>query len=66
MDSSDVCRALNLSKRALQSYRVRGIIPSSMIGGKVYFRESDIAEWLQKGKSMPMASGKSFEELARR
>jgi hypothetical protein len=36
-----------------------------MIGGKVYFRESDIAEWLQKGKSAPapMATGKPFEEL---
>jgi hypothetical protein len=55
--------ALDLSKRALQGYRVRGIIPSSMIGGKVYFRESDIAEWLQKEKPAPMATGKSFEEL---
>jgi hypothetical protein len=34
-----------------------------MIGGKVYFRESDIAEWLQKGKPAPMATGKPFEEL---
>jgi DNA-binding transcriptional MerR regulator len=61
-----VCRALNLSKRALQSYRVRGIIPSSMIGGKVYFREADVAEWLQNGQPTPMATGKHFEELARR
>jgi hypothetical protein len=34
-----------------------------MIGGKVYFRESDIAELLQKGKPTPMATGKRFEEL---
>jgi hypothetical protein len=34
-----------------------------MLGGKVYFRESDIAEWLQKGKSAPIATGKRFEEL---
>jgi DNA-binding transcriptional MerR regulator len=40
---------LNLSKRALQSYRVKGIIPSSMLGGKVYFRESDIAELMKSG-----------------
>jgi hypothetical protein len=58
-----VCLALNLSKRALQGYRVRGIIPSSMIGGKVYFMEADIAEWLRKGKPAPMATGKRFEEL---
>jgi DNA-binding transcriptional MerR regulator len=59
-----VCRALNLSKRALQNYRVKGTIPSSMLGGKVYFRESDIAELLQKGKPARMATGKSFEELS--
>ncbi len=58
-----MCRALNLSKRALQGYRVKGVIPSSMLGGKVYFREADIAEWLQKGKPARMATGKSFEEL---
>jgi DNA-binding transcriptional MerR regulator len=58
-----VCRLLNLSKRALQTYRVKGIIPFSMLGGKVYFRESDIAELLQKGKPARMATGKSFEEL---
>jgi DNA-binding transcriptional MerR regulator len=63
MDSSDVCRALNISKRALQSYRVRGIIPSSMLGGKVYFREADIAEWLQKGKPVRMATGESIDKL---
>jgi len=61
-----VCQALDLSKRALQNYRVRGIIPSSMIGGKVYFREADIAEMLQKRTSAPMASGKRSEELSRR
>ncbi len=59
-----MCRALNLSKRALQSYRFKGIIPSSMLGGKVYFREADIDELLQQGKPVPLATGKSFEELA--
>jgi DNA-binding transcriptional MerR regulator len=58
-----VCRALNLSKRALQSYLVKGIIPSSMLGGKVYFREADIVEWLQKGKPARMATGKSSDGL---
>jgi predicted site-specific integrase-resolvase len=40
---------LNLSKRALQTYRACGKIPFSMLGGKVYFRESDIAKILQNG-----------------
>lgn len=48
LDSSDVCRILDISKCTLQSYRTNGKMPFSMIGGKVYFRESDIAAMLQK------------------
>lgn len=53
LDSADVCKVLNLSKRTLQTYRVKGIIPSSMIGGKYYFRESDIGDILNNGLNKP-------------
>ncbi|MFC4676878.1 helix-turn-helix domain-containing protein [Dysgonomonas termitidis] len=49
MDSADVCRALGISKRTLQTWRNNGRIPFSMLGGKVYFKESDIDELLQAG-----------------
>jgi len=42
---------LGLSKRTLQTYRTSGKIPFSMLGGKVYFREADIASLLQTGMS---------------
>ena len=34
MDAQEVCLALNISKRTLQSYREYGIIPCSFIDGK--------------------------------
>ncbi|ULB35448.1 helix-turn-helix domain-containing protein [Proteiniphilum propionicum] len=49
MDSADVCRALAISKRTLQTWRNNGKIPYSMLGGKVYFKESDIDSLLQLG-----------------
>ncbi len=49
LDSADVCRALGLSKRSLQTWRNNGKIPFSMLGGKVYFHQSDINNLLEKG-----------------
>ena len=46
MDSEEVCRALNITKRTLQSYRDRGVIPCSRLGGKFYYRRRDLAAWL--------------------
>lgn len=42
IDSADVCRILSISKRTLQTWRNNGKIPYAMLGGKVYFKESDI------------------------
>lgn len=50
MDSADVCRALGISKRTLQTWRNNGKIPFSMLGGKVYFHEDDIDRLLLKGE----------------
>ncbi len=49
IDSADVCRALRISKRTLQTWRNNGKIPYSMLGGKVYYRQSDINDLLQSG-----------------
>ncbi|WP_280647088.1 MULTISPECIES: helix-turn-helix domain-containing protein [unclassified Dysgonomonas] len=49
MDSADVCRILGISKRTLQTWRNNGKIPFSMLGGKVYFHQSDIDKLLQEG-----------------
>ncbi|MFT4168911.1 MAG: helix-turn-helix domain-containing protein [Dysgonomonas sp.] len=47
MDSADVCRALDISKRTLQTWRNNGKIAFAMLGGKVYYKEEDIAELLK-------------------
>ncbi|NDV67707.1 DNA-binding protein [Dysgonomonas sp. 25] len=40
---------LGISKRTLQTWRNNGKIPFSMLGGKVYFHQSDIETQLQEG-----------------
>jgi len=48
LDISDVCLLLKISKRTLQAYRDNGILPFSKVGGKIYFKSSDIEEYLLK------------------
>ncbi|HNW97999.1 MAG TPA: helix-turn-helix domain-containing protein [Bacteroidales bacterium] len=48
LDTSDAAMLLKISKRTLQNYRDTGIIGFSQIGGKVYFKASDIEEHLSK------------------
>lgn len=49
LDAQDVCLALNISKRALQTYRDKGMIPYSNIGGKFFYKETDIRQILEEG-----------------
>ena len=43
MDSQDVCLLLNVSKRTLQTYRDKKLLPYTSIGGKFFYRENDVA-----------------------
>ena len=45
------CEAMGISKRSAQNYRDQGVIPYSVIRGKVYYRISDIEELLERGFS---------------
>lgn len=47
LDIQEVCIFLKVSKRTLQKYRDSGILPYSQIGGKIYFKASDIEEHLE-------------------
>lgn len=38
---------MGITKRTLQSYREKGIIPYSSVGGKYFYKESDVAAYLQ-------------------
>jgi hypothetical protein len=43
-----VCHLLMISKRTLQSYRDRGILPFAQISRKIYYKDSDIDEYLNQ------------------
>lgn len=46
LDGADVCQLLHISKRTLADYRYRGVLPYSKLGGKTYYRLSDIENYL--------------------
>ena len=47
LSSEEVCHLLMISKRTLQNYRDRGILPFAQIGRKIYYKASDIDEYLE-------------------
>ena len=49
LDAQDVCMALGISKRSLQNYREKGLVPYSNIGGKFFYKEADIQKILEDG-----------------
>lgn len=46
LSGDQVCHLLRISKRTLQAYRSRGIIPYSQVSRKIYYKVSDIDEYL--------------------
>lgn len=48
LDIQETCLLLKISKRTLQGYRDSGILSYSQIGGKIYFKASDLDDHLRK------------------
>jgi len=48
LNIDETCRFLKVSKRTLQTYRDNGKLSFSQIGGKIYFKASDIEDHLKK------------------
>jgi hypothetical protein len=48
IDNQTVCQALNVSKRTLQSFRDKGLIPYSQIGHKCFYKQEDMKEFIEK------------------
>jgi hypothetical protein len=48
LTGDDVCKILRISKRTLQNYRDHYILPFSQIGRKIYYKASDIDEYLDR------------------
>ena len=49
----EACALLQVSKRTLQKYRDEGMIPFTQVRSKIYFRDTDIEEFLAKHKVEP-------------
>lgn len=47
LDTQEVCLMLGISKRTLQSYKDRKILPYSSIQRKNYFKRSDVEQLLK-------------------
>lgn len=48
LSPDQVCKLLGISKRTLQNYRDKRIIPFSQIGRKIYFSLSGLEEYMEQ------------------
>ncbi len=47
LDNQDVCQTLGITKRTLQTYREKGLLPFSRIRHKVFYKPEDVEKLLQ-------------------
>lgn len=50
LDNQAVCRILSISKRTLQTFRDKGLIPYAQIGHKCFYKREDVKEFLEKNR----------------
>ena len=50
LDNQAVCRILNISKRSLQIFRDKGLIPYSQIGHKCFYKQEDVKGFLERNR----------------
>ncbi len=51
LTSEEVCQMLKISKKTLQNYRDKGIIPFSKIANRTYYKRADIENCLEESYS---------------
>ncbi len=53
LDNQDMCELLGITKRTLARYRSKKLISYYMIGGRTYYKASEVNDFLRrKGKSL--------------
>ncbi len=50
LDNQEVCLMLGITKRSLQTYKDKGLLPYSRLNRKNYFKLSDVQALLQAGQ----------------
>jgi len=48
MDNTDMCLLLGITKRTLQRYRQKGVVPYYMMSGKPYYKPEEVQECLKR------------------
>lgn len=57
LDNQDVLQMLKISARSLQRYRSSGRMPYYTISGKIYYKLSDVQQFVRESFSATKASG---------
>ncbi len=48
LDNQELCLLLKVTPRTLQNHRDNGILPYTQIGGKIFYRQSDVFKVLEE------------------
>jgi len=59
LDNQDILQLLKISARSLQRYRSSGKLPYYTISGKIYYKLSDIHQFVRESFTVPMSKGKA-------
>lgn len=58
LDNQDVLQMLKISARSLQRYRSNGRLPYYTISGKLYYKLSDVHQFVRESFTTPKATSK--------
>lgn len=61
LDNQDILQMLKISTRSLQRYRSSGKLPYYTISGKIYYKLSDVHQFIRDSFSAPMPKTKANE-----
>lgn len=61
LDNQDVLQMLKISTRSLQRYRSSGRLPYYTISGKIYYKLSDIRQFVRESFTAPVPKTKASE-----
>ena len=50
LDNQEVCLMMNITRRTLQTYKVKGLLPYSKLNRKNYYKRSDVQALLEAGQ----------------
>ncbi|MFV5687818.1 helix-turn-helix domain-containing protein [Flavobacterium sp. ZT3R25] len=58
LDNQDILQILKISSRSLQRYRSSGKLPYYTISGKIYYKLSDVHQFVRESFTAPMSKVK--------